>query len=130
MKPVKFLKCLAMLQKATKPRIEASQISCLIELYRAGEQGLQMGDIARVTGLTAGAAGRMARGFTVEGWTGVKQTGHGLAEIYYNPRFPKSNMVRLNIDGKLLVEDFLTALEGADTESEVIFLRKELSQLK
>jgi len=119
-----------MLQKATKPRIEASQISCLIELYRAGEQGLQMGDIARVTGLTAGAAGRMARGFTVEGWTGVKQTGHGLAEIYYNPRFPKSNMVRLNIDGKLLVEDFLTALEGADTESEVIFLRKELSQLK
>jgi len=110
MRPSRFIKCLSILQNATKVRLEASQMVCLMELYKAGTEGLQMGEVAKLAGLTAGAAGRMARGFTVEGWEGTQQKGHGIAEIYYNPRFPKSNMVRLNAKGVELVETFLKAI--------------------
>ena len=106
-----FLKAKAFIQAETKLQLELTQLDTILRVYRAGDAGLSVTDIAKATGVSNSAAGRTAATMSLHGYRNTKMSGWGLAEAYTDYANPRFKMIRITARGITVVEKFLELLK-------------------
>jgi hypothetical protein len=112
LKPNQVLTALSFLQAHTRPNIENNQITALLHLHKAGDEGLCVGEVADAVGISHVSGSRIIRVMGPVGLKGNKEKGWDLVEIYYDAYRPRATMARLNKKGKKVMDDFLSLLSN------------------
>jgi DNA-binding MarR family transcriptional regulator len=110
LKPQDVLKALSFIQAHTRPNIESNQMTALLHLYKAGDEGMSVGEVGDAVSVSHVSGSRIVRVMGKAGLKGNKEKGWDLVEIYYDPERPRATMARLNPKGRKVVGDFLSLL--------------------
>ena len=109
----RYLKANKIFYKAVRFNVPCNHMDLFMELYKAGDTGLQKSEIAKILGCGAGNAGRTAEIYTKEGLPGVKASGYDIIKHgSYDRNRPSADVMLLSTKGTKLVEQFLSTLNG------------------
>lgn len=94
----------------TRPDLSLAHVLMLLRIAEAGEEGVESSTLAAEVGVSAASVSRTARSFGKVHYS-KKHPGFELVELGFDPGDNRRRLVRLTMEGRLLVKRVLGALK-------------------
>ena len=107
-----FAKAMSFIQSETKLQLELTQLHAMMAVYKSGERGIAIGDLAKTTKVSSSAAGRTAATLSTYGHKDTKMKGWGLCEAFTDYERPAFKIIRNTVRGKEVMDKFIDLLEA------------------